>query len=124
MFVFAAGAEFAFILYVKQKELLKNITENCGSDEVNAPNRSSRHLDGCKDIHNDISELAEVRNSKDIKENEMRNIYFWSKKYNMIRDLPYTTKIDLAGFILFHVIYLIFNIGYWVNVLDLLYNNN
>ena len=123
MFVFAAGAVFAFILYVKQKELLKNITENCGSDEVNALNRSSRHH-GCKDIHNDISELAEVRNSKDIKENEMRNIYFWSKKYNMIRDLPYTTKIDLAGFILFHVIYLIFNIGYWVNVLDLVYNDN
>ena len=98
--------------------------KNWGSGEANVQNCSLRHQHGSEDIHNVISEMTEVRTSKEIKENEMRNIYFWSKKYNMIRDLPYTTKIDLAGFILFHVIYLIFNIGYWVNVLDLLYNNN
>ena len=114
MFVFAAGAEFAFILFVRQKQLL--ITENCGSDEANTHG-------GSKDIHNVILETTEARTSKEIKKNEIRNIRFWSKKYNMLRDLPYTTRIDLGGFILFHVIYLIFNIGYWVNVLDLVYND-
>ena len=114
MFVFAAMAEFAFILFVRQKQLL--ITENCGSEGANAHG-------GSKDIHNVISEMTEVRTSKEIKEKEIRNIRRWSKKINMLRDLPYTTKIDLASFILFHVIYLIFNIGYWVNVLDLIHNN-
>ena len=116
-------AEFAFILFVRQKQLLKNIAENCGSDEADAQNRNSEYHGDSKDIHNVISEMTEVRTSKEIKEKEIRNIRRWSKKINMLRDLPYTTKIDLASFILFHVIYLIFNIGYWVNVLDLVYND-
>ena len=124
MFVFATMVEFAFILFVRQKQLLKNITENCGSDIANAQNHSSRHDGGSKDIHDVISETTEVRTSKEIKGNEIKNIRFGSKRYNMLRELPYTTKIDLASFILFHIIYLIFNIGYWANVLNLLYNNN
>ena len=117
-------AEFAFILFVRQKQLLKNIAENCGSDEADAQNRNSGYHGDSKDIHNVISETTEVRTLKITKGEEIRNIRFWRKKYNMLRDLPYTTKIDLASFILFHVIYLIFNIGYWVNVLDLIYNDN
>ena len=118
-------AEFAFILLVRQKEVWKNITENRGSDEPNSHKISrSRDHRGSNDINDVISETTEVRILKKTEENEIRNIRFWSKRHWMLHDLPYTTKIDLAGFILFHVIFLIFNIGYWVNVLDLLYNNN
>ena len=125
VFVFAAMAEFAFILFLNQKEVWKNIKENRRSDEANSQKmRRTWHHGGTIARNDVISETTEVRTLKETEENEIRNTHFWSKKYNMLSDLPYTTKIDLAGFILFHLIYLIFNIVYWVNVVNLFYHNN
>ena len=107
-------AEFAFVLFVKQKQELMNVAENTGASEPKS-DRSVSH-----NVTNALSMLsmAEPRKVNRVDQQEgndegTRKINFWSKKCAIIHGLPLTTKMDLVGFIVFHLTYLLFNGIYW-----------
>ena len=108
-------AEFACVLFVKQKQELMNVAENTGASEPKS-DRSVSH-----NVTNALSMLsmAEPRKVNRVDQQEgnddgTRKMNFWSKKLAIIYGLPLTTKIDLVGFIVFHFAYLLFNCIYWL----------
>ena len=111
-------AEFACILFVRQKQELMNVAENTGFSEqksdISSPNSVS-------DAIRKLSMVEPIKENKiyEPKDNdeETRKMNFWSKKGSIIYGLPLTTKIDLAGFIVFHLTFLLFNGIYWPRAL-------
>ena len=108
-------AEFACVLFVKQKQELRNVAENTGFSEPKS-DRSVSH-----NVTNALSMLsmAEPRKVNRVDQQEGNDegtgkMNFWSKKWAIIYGLPLTTKIDLVGFIAFHFAYLLFNFIYWL----------
>ena len=93
-FVFAAMAEFSLVLFVKQIQEWKNI---------------------------ETTKAGAVQVTAD---QETRNIPFSNGTCSKLHGLRLTTKIDLAGFVLFNFSYLIFNILYWAPVLDHFYEED
>ena len=106
-FVFAAGVEFAFVLFVKQKQEWKGKGENCTSE-----------ISGHK--VNKVSNLETTKAGRveETKDQETRKNGFWSTENNVLHDVHLTTRIDFVGFVLYCFSYLIFNFVYWIRVLD------
>ena len=107
-------AEFACVLFVKQKQDLKNMAENSGVSEPKSDRSVSHNV---TDALSTLS-LAEPRKVDRVDQQEgndegTRKINFWSKKFAIIHGLHLTTKMDLVGFIVFHLTYLLFNGIYW-----------
>ena len=113
VFVFAAMVEFAFVLFVKRKQEWKNKEENCTSDR-SRPVKISGHK-GTKVSNLETKKAGRVEETKD---QETRNIGFWSTKNNVLHDFHLTTKIDFVGFVIYCFSYFIFNFVYWIRVLD------
>ena len=119
MFVFAAMAEFSCVLLVKQIQECENIeinhvrngqkSEKMPINKVNEASNTSIKVDSKK------LTAGAVRKTID---HETRNINFWRRKCAILNDLPITTKIDFAGFMIFYFIYLVVNFLYWVPVLN------
>ena len=113
-FVFGAMAEFAFVLFVKQKQELTNT----GFSELKS-NKSVPH--NVTEALKTLSMVEPTRtNGVDQQEGNgegTSKMSFWSKKCAIIYGLPLTTKIDLAGFIVFHLTFLLFNVIYWLRIL-------
>ena len=104
-------AEFAFVLFVKQKQELTNT----GFSELKS-NKSVPH--NVTDALRPLS-MVEPTRTNGIYQQEGNDegtgkMNFWSKKWAIIYGLPLTTKIDLVGFIVFHFAYLLFNCIYWL----------
>ena len=111
-------AEFAFVLFVKQKQELTNIAENTGFSELKS-NKSVPH--NVTDALRTLSMVEPIKTNgvyqQEGNDEEKSKMSFWSKKCAVIYGLPLTTKIDLVGFILFHLTYLLFNSIYWPRIL-------
>ena len=111
-------AEFACVLFVKQKQELTNIADNTGFSELKS-NKSVPH--NVTDALRTLS-MVEPITTNGIYQQEGNDegtgkMSFWSKKCAIIYGLPLTTKIDLAGFIVFHLTFLLFNVIYWLRIL-------
>ena len=107
-------AEFAFLLFVKQKQELTNT----GFSELKS-NKSVPH-----DVTYALKTLSMVgpTTANRVYQQEgngegTSKMSLWSKKCAIIYGLPLTTKIDLAGFIVFHLTFLLFNVIYWLRIL-------
>ena len=122
LFVFAAMAEFAFVLLVKRRQEWQNVAEYCQFNEVNSGEPDGRQINEVFNaLHNaDPQErtLGSVQNTVD---QEKRYISVWSTKCAILHRLPFITKIDFAGLVLFYFSYLIYNVFYWIRVLYLVY---
>ena len=107
-------AEFAFVLFVKQKQELTNT----GFSELKS-NKSVPH--NVTEALKTLSMVEPTRtNGVDQQEGNREGtskMSLWSKKCAIIYGLPLTTKIDLAGFIVFHLTFLLFNGIYWPRAL-------
>ena len=111
-------AEFACVLFVKQKQDLTNIAENTGSSE---PKSNKSVTPNVTDALKTLS-MVEPRNVNRVDQQQgndegTEQMNFWSQKRAIIYGLPLTTKIDLVGFIVFHLTYLLFNVVYWLYTL-------
>ena len=111
-------AEFAFVLFVKQKQELTNIAENTGLSELKS-NKSVPH--NVTDALRTLSMVEPIRTNglyqQEGNGEQTSKRSFWSKKCAIIYGLPFTTQIDLAGFIVFHLTFLLFNVIYWLRIL-------
>ena len=111
MFVFAAMAEFAFVLFVKQKQAWQNTAENFGSvgekyDQIHKVTKVySPNTKGDGSI-------------QEMQDQEINNIGFCSRNGIVSHDSHLTTKIDSVGFVIYCFGYLIFNFVYWLMVLN------
>ena len=121
VFVFAAMVEFAFVLIMKQKQQwinVKGIDGHCDKPldriTINATTNCSKAL--CFDIA-----TTQACHSVETPDQEIRPMTFLAKNCAMLHSLPLTTKIDLAGFVIFHISYFIFNCLYLVCVMKELY---
>ena len=119
LFVFAALAEFAYVLFVKQKQ---EWLDNDDKYEADGSRSSKRPSSGVNAVSSDLvdvdRETSQVGNVQQTITQETRKTpSFWSKKCTMLQDLPLTTQIDFTGFVLFNFFYLLFNFVYWVYVL-------
>ena len=114
-FVFAAMAEFAFVIFIKQnKEWLRN-TENGSqigtkSDEIHTQRVNSPS----KALYEGGQVATKVGNLEETMDHEKSQLSFRRRKCTLIRSLALTTKLDLAGFILFHVSYMTYNFLYFI----------
>ena len=111
-------AEFACILFVKQKQELMNVAENTGFSEQKSDISSPNNVNDAIRKLSMVEPIMEnkIYQPKDNDE-ETRKKNFWRKKRAIIYGLPVTTKIDLAGFIVFHLTFLLFNGIYWPRIL-------
>ena len=124
-FVFAAMAEFALVLFVKQIQAWKNLEENC---ERNCVKSEKTPMYKVKEVSNASPNVGyETTNAVALPkatDQEARNIGAWSRKSAKLHGLSLTTKMDFAGFILFYFSYTIFNFVYLVPVLNYLYDTD
>ena len=119
-FVFAAMAEFAFVYFIKQTQEWQSIQENIehgGAQSIEIRNRRVSSLS--KAFSDGNQATVKDGNSEEPKDQEKSQFSFWSKKCAIFYGLPFTTKLDLVGFILFHVTYMIYNFLYWFRKWDL-----
>ena len=111
-------AEFAFVLFVKQKQELTNIAENTGFSELKSKKSVPHNV---PDALKTLSIIEPIKKNgvyqQEGNDERTSKMSFWIKKCAIIYGLPLTTKIDLAGFILFHLTYLLFNSIYWPRTL-------
>ena len=113
VFVFSAMAEFAVVLFIKQKQAWINIKEDCGpegakSNEIPAHNRTI--------VSN--QEMTRPGRVQQFKDQEPKTPCVCTKKNTMVNGLPLTTKIDFGGFIIYCFTYLTFNLWYCFYLLD------
>ena len=113
VFVFSAMAEFAVVLFIKQKQAWQNIEEDCGSkgaksNKIPAYNRTK------------VSNLVMTRSGRvpQITDQETKSPCVCTRNNTMINGLPLTTKIDFGGFIIYCFTYLTFNLWYCFCLLD------
>ena len=114
-FVFAAMAEFTFVLFIKQNQDWLRKTEKGSqiegkSDEIHTQRVSSPS----KAFFEGGQVATKVGNLEETKDQEKSQLSFWSRKYALLRGLELTTKLDLAGFILFYVSYMTYNFLYFI----------
>ena len=128
LFVFAAMAEFSLVLFVNQIQEWKNTQENCkcnGSksekSETTPIYKVSKVSSGSPEVESETTKAVTAQVTAD---QETRNVPLRSGTCSKLHGLRLTTKIDLAGFVLFNFSYLIFNIVYWVPVLDHFYEED
>ena len=115
-------AEFAFVLFVKQKPEWQNVAEYCQSNEVNSHQPAGRQInEDFNALHNVEPQETTLGSVQDTVDQETRYISIWSTKCAILHRLPLITKIDFAGLILFYFSYLIYNVFYWIRVLYLVY---
>ena len=125
MFVFAAMAEFAFVLLVNQNQKWKN------TKELDGPSRRTFNRvaintgnDAINSVCNVDPEIIQNVNIAQPNDREIRQISFWSKKYAIFYGLSFPTKIDCAGFVFFYLGYFIFNGVYIVWVVKTFYKDD
>ena len=114
-FVFAAMAEFAFILFIKRNHEWQRKTENgsqtgAKSDKIHTQRVSSPP----KALFEGNQVARQVGNLEETKDHEKSQSNFRSRKCAFVCGLELTTKLDLAGFIIFHVSYMIYNYLYFI----------
>ena len=114
-FVFAAMAEFTLVLFIKQNQDWSRKTEKGSqigekSDEIHTQKVSSPS----KALFEGGQVATKVGNLEETKDQEKSQLSFWSRKYAIFCGLELTTKLDLAGFILFYVSYLTYNFLYFI----------
>ena len=116
--------EFAFVLFVKQKEAWKSFAENCESGVANS-DLSNRYKenDTTNALHTADAQMTISESLREAEEEATTNISFWSRKFSILRGVPFTTKIDLVALVLFFCSYLIFNLVYMIRARDLFYEN-
>ena len=121
VFVFATMVEFAGVVFLKQKKVLKACTKGDGSDDKNSDKTPCFAVDsffqGVPNVNKEMRKIGCMHGTEDKRNN---NINFWTRQCPTFNNLPLTNKIDSVGFVLFHIFYLIFNVVYWIHVLNLL----
>lgn len=109
--------EFAFVIYLKQIEVWKTTAKRKRPDIGNTDEMCSLEMN---DVSNDLPDVKPLTRKIGIvqytDDQESKCITYWSRKCVMRQDLPLTYKIDLAGFVLFYIFYVIFNVVYLVRV--------
>ena len=125
MFVFAAMAEFAFVLVVDLNQKRNGIKEIDGPSGKNF-NRVGINTgnDATNTFCNDNPEIPKTGHLAETTDKEITDTNFWSKKYATFHGLSFPRKIDCAGFAFFHLGYLIFNVVYLVSASKTFYKNN
>ena len=125
MFVFAAMAEFAFVLLVDLNEKRNGIKENVGPSGKNF-NRVGIDTgnDAANTFCNEGPEIPQTGHLGETNDREITETNFWSKTYAIFYGLSFPRKIDCAGFAFFHLGYLIFNAVYLVCATKTFYINN
>ena len=120
VFVFAALAEFAYVLFVKRKQALQNIPQNCWPNGANPDKILTCKVNEISNSLNGVdSEMTQCQGEQATEDLETRNAGFWTRKCAILHGLPLTTKIDFAGLILFYFSYVIVNLVYWIHVMNL-----
>ena len=125
MFVFAAMAEFAFVLLVDLNRKRNDIKGIDGPSGKNF-NRVAMNTgnDAINTFCNVDPEIPKTGNLAETKDREVTEKSFWSKKYAIFYSLSLSRKIDCAGFAFFHLGYLIFNAVYLVCATKTFYKND
>ena len=125
MFVFAAMAEFAFVLLVDLNQKRNGIKEIDGPSGKNF-NRVGINTgnDATNTFCNDNPEIPQAGHLAETKDKEITETNFWSKKYATFYGLSFPRKIDCVGFVFFHLGYLIFNGVYLVSATKTFYKNH
>ena len=112
-FVFAAMAEFTFVLFMKQnQEWLRKTEKGSPIGEKSDEIHTQRVNNPSKALFEGGQVATKVGNLEETMDHEKSQLSFRSRKCTLIRSLALTTKLDLAGFILFHVSYMIYNFLY------------
>ena len=112
-------AEFAFVYPIKQTKVWQNISVNVGNGGAKSVEiRNHRVSSLSKAFCNGNQVEVKDENSEKPKDQETIQLSFWSRKGAMFYVLPFTTKLDIVGFILFHVSYMIYNFLYCLDKLD------
>ena len=124
MFVFAAMAEFAFVLFIKQNGKWKNINEIDGPSGTTC-NRLAIDTgnDAAKAVCNVAPQITNTVNLVESKDREIRQTNVWSNKCVIFYGLSFPTKLDCAGFFFYYLGYLIFNCVYIVWATKTYYGN-
>ena len=124
MFVFAAMAEFAFVLLVDLNEKRNGIKENVGPSgkNFNRVGIDTGH-DATNTFCNEGPEIPKTGHLVETNDREITETNFWSKTYAIFYGLSFPRKIDCAGFAFFHLGYLIFNAVYLVCATKTFYKN-
>ena len=109
--------EFALVVYLKQMQEWKNTAKRDGSERGNSDKMCSFEIDGVSNSFPNVElgtrEIGIVQETDD---QESKTMSFWSKKCDLLDSAHLTNKIDLAGFVLFCICYVIFNVVYWARV--------
>ena len=122
MFVFAAMVEFAFVVLIKQRQELRNTGDNIGNCGSKSDERPKHIPSEASNVWINVMQArSNVVNVEETDELERKESSFWNRRYVSFIGLPLTTKIDMAGIVLFHFSYMIFKIIYWVPMRNLLY---
>ena len=113
LFVFAAMAEFAFVLFVTQKEAWKNVDGDYGSNGT-----KTNKIPRCRVTKVPNLETKRAGRLQQINDQETRTVGFGHLKNDRLHGLPLTTKIDFAAFVIYCSGYLVFNFVYCLRLLD------
>ena len=109
--------EFAFVIYLKQMQECKNNAKRDGSKRKNSEKTCSYDIDevfnGFPNVKLGKRKIGVVQETND---QESKTLTFWSQNCALLDSLHLTNKIDLVGFVLFCVCYMIFNVVYWARV--------
>ena len=113
LFVFAAMAEFALVIFIKQNSDWRN-HDRIGirlEKEIQIQEKSSINVvapvDGLKSRIKDAQyDVPKAKHSS-------------MTTFELICNLPITSKIDYSAFVVFNFTYLILNCLYWIHYLQL-----
>ena len=117
--------KFAFVLLVdlyQKRNCIKEIDGPSGKSfnrvGINTGN------DATNTFCSDNPEIPQAGHLAETKDKEITETNFWSKKYATFYRLSFPRKIDCAGFVFFHLGYLIFNGVYLVSATKTFYKNH
>ena len=95
----------------------KNTAKRNGSERGNSEKTCRHEIDevfnGFSNVKPGKRKIGVVQETND---QESKTLTLWSQKCALLDSLHLTNKIDLAGFVLFCVCYMIFNVVYWARV--------
>ena len=117
VFVFSAMVEFAFVIYLKQIQQWNNTSRRDGCESGKSDKMCNLEIidgsNGSSTVQPGTRKNGIVQDTEDQKSN---TISFWSRQLTILHSLPLTNKIDFAGFVLFYICYMIFNVVYLVRM--------
>ena len=117
MFVFSAMVEFAFVIYLKQMQAWRNTVRKDGPDRRNSDKLCSFEIDGVSTSFPNVEPgTRKIEGVKVTDDQGSNTVTFWNSKCALLDSLHLTNKIDLAGFVLFCMCYMIYNAVYWARV--------